>query len=139
MSIPYDIISEIIRVADLSVDTRLDLSRTYYVPPRRIVVPDDLKSKLDAMNQRRSANYGEYKRKLVNWDMAPWAVDLDRIGPYHSGTPDSYVEIFVTEIQSDTIEFLYKSVRVQIEPVMSFNIQTTTCDIHTGKPPAHNA
>ena len=127
MSLPNDIISEIINLADLSVDTRVELSRTYYVRPRRVEIPKELEYSLNNRLELRAKHIEKYKNSKT----------IERFGAYHkTGMPfTSLYDMRIIESDSDTaVQFQYRSINIQqFYPMLKYEIKTTTCDMHTGE------
>ncbi len=58
MSLPLHVIDDILYAAELSIDTRV----AFKVPPKKIVVCEDLKTKLNKHNTRRAMFFAKQKK-----------------------------------------------------------------------------
>jgi hypothetical protein len=127
-TLPSNVIADIIRRADVSIDTRLYF-REYGFARKPVQVPAGLDTKLAKILGKRSDNFAKYKQ--VHHDNPfRWSSQIDHV--MYKLSDDVYMEMFVTEVEGE-VEFTLKMTRFYAG-MRLFDMHCDSYDIHTGKP-----
>lgn len=127
-SLPPEIQANIIKYADVPIDTYLYYKKTVGALPKRLCIPHETRSLLEKIYEERSKNAAFYKSAACRYVMSSFCKDFDS---------ERSIEIMIGE-DADThqIKIAFRARKTTYQdpqwPEM-FIIRKTICDVHTGE------
>lgn len=107
-SLPPNVIAEVIKRADVPIDTRLHY-REYGWAAKPVVIPEGLDAKLRGICKKRTEGYAKYRRQNEESPFR-WSMQLNQEIHRSSEDEDVFVEMIVTDVE-DRIELTVKITR----------------------------
>jgi hypothetical protein len=127
MDIPEHIVGLIITKSSVSIDTSLEF-RKFGVIPKKLVIEECIKNKLDKILQRRVKAYANKKElKKLNssygYFLESFSIDMSN---------DKVIEIYIDDVNGDII-YGYEISQLDHELREQFTLRRQAVDIHTGE------